>query len=311
MPFSPAFDDVYSALKSAVESALADLSGRCFRLDESRPAGRITDRLLSELSAADLCVADVTDGNANVMWELGFAMALRKPVIVIVQQGGSLPFDIKDLQSVFYDRGQLTSTLGQPLRRIVVDTLANTQGRSDGADQARSSELIGSLLQEMAALKIMVAEAVGQWKPPNTASMPVSRLAPLVGAWVSPETNSHIYARIVSGELVAPYCYGANTSLTGVYYAWRQTGDYWFGRFKWFDEFISGFAFLKPQSTTLLSGAWWSSEEENGPVLEFPPTKGGVVSTWRRAQDLEEPHWAVRFFEEVDREGLLGRIARI
>jgi hypothetical protein len=55
MPFAAEFDDVYQAIKGGVEDAVSETGGKCFRLDESRPAGRITDRLLTELRTAAFC----------------------------------------------------------------------------------------------------------------------------------------------------------------------------------------------------------------------------------------------------------------
>src|SRR5688500_18373493 len=100
MPFSREFDDVYAVIKTSVEGALSTSGGRCFRLDEARPAGRITDRLLTELQAASLCVADLTGNSPNVMWEVGYAMAMNKPMIIITQGLRELPFDLKDMQSL-------------------------------------------------------------------------------------------------------------------------------------------------------------------------------------------------------------------
>jgi hypothetical protein len=67
MPFAEEFDDVYGVIKQVVESATGTNDGRCFRLDEARPAGRITDRLLGELRSATLCVADITGAKPNVI----------------------------------------------------------------------------------------------------------------------------------------------------------------------------------------------------------------------------------------------------
>jgi nucleoside 2-deoxyribosyltransferase len=83
--FSPEFDDVYAVIKQTVESSTNTNNGRCFRRDETRQAGRITDRLLSELRAAIFCVADIAGNKPNVMWEIGFAMALAKPIIIVTQ----------------------------------------------------------------------------------------------------------------------------------------------------------------------------------------------------------------------------------
>jgi len=115
MPFASEFDDVYATIKGVIESSTMTQNGRCFRLDDARPAGRITDRLLSELRAATLCVADLTGNKPNVMWELGFAMALGKPTIVVTQTLDDLPFDIKDMQSIEYQRHHLNSSLSIPL----------------------------------------------------------------------------------------------------------------------------------------------------------------------------------------------------
>jgi hypothetical protein len=61
MRFAADFEDVYAVIKATVESSVGAKKGRCFRLDESRPAGRITDRLLAELRSATICIADLTD----------------------------------------------------------------------------------------------------------------------------------------------------------------------------------------------------------------------------------------------------------
>src|SRR6476469_6130066 len=123
MPFAQEFDDVYAIIKTSVESVTSAFGGKCFRLDEARPAGRITQRLLQELEAADLCIADITGCKPNVMWELGYAMALAKPTIIVTEHAADLPFDIKDMQSLEYQRARLSVSLGEPLKRMVVDTL--------------------------------------------------------------------------------------------------------------------------------------------------------------------------------------------
>ena len=92
----------------------------------------------------------------------------------------------------------------------------------------------------------------------TTKPQSVTELASLEGHWLDTESGSHAYAKLINGELVAPYCYGGNHKLTGVYFGWRKTGEYWFGRFKWLGTVISGFSFLKQESVDLLSGAWWS-----------------------------------------------------
>jgi hypothetical protein len=159
----------------------------------------------------------------------------------------------------------------------------------------------------------MVAQAVRAWNPDlqstgNTVQ-PQVRLDGLEGAWHSLETDSHIYAKIVNGELIAPYCYGGNDSLIGVYFGWKKAGEYWFARYAWLDGDISGFAFLKQQSVDVLTGAWWYDEDQ--PLNpDSPPEKYGVIATWQRMPTAELPAWALQFITEVERNGLPSRLIR-
>jgi nucleoside 2-deoxyribosyltransferase len=58
------------------------------------------------------------------MWEVGYAMALERPTIVVTQAINELPFDIRDMQALQYDRTRLNGTLGEPLRKMIVDTMS-------------------------------------------------------------------------------------------------------------------------------------------------------------------------------------------
>jgi hypothetical protein len=121
MPFDSSFDDVHDVIKSAV--AAVDMGLSVVRLDEFRAAGRISDDLVQEISTAAMCVADVTGGNPNVMWEVGFATALKKPLVVINQKKDRLPFDIADMRAVIYERSALAKTLKEPLTAAIRETL--------------------------------------------------------------------------------------------------------------------------------------------------------------------------------------------
>ena len=129
MPFAAEFDDVYSTIKDSVTAV--DSSMKVTRLDEIRAAGSITEDLLAEIRSSTICLADVTDANPNVMWELGFAAALGKPVIAISQGSDKLPFDIKDVRTLAYSRSSLTRTLRDPLAEVLEATLERYLSRLD------------------------------------------------------------------------------------------------------------------------------------------------------------------------------------
>ena len=312
MPFSGEFDDVYAAIKTNVEAVMSPKGGACVRLDEARPAGRITDRLLREIEAAAFCIADVTGNRPNVMWELGYAMALAKPTILLTQNISDLPFDVKDLQTLEYDRNHIARTLGRPLQNMILDTLAMMSAGTPTKDSLKlRDELVGALLAEVKALKSMLADVVTVWGPTRDAAP--SAVAPatsaLAGVWRNPESRSHFYARVVKNELVVPYCYAGDDELTGVYFGWRKTGDYWFARFIWLRQPVSGFAFVKVESVDTMTGAWWH-DHEVAATPSAPPPQAGVSARWERLPGEPFPAWATRFLDEVREEGLASRLTR-
>jgi hypothetical protein len=309
MPFDEEFDDVYSSVKASVEEA-APAGCRCLRLDESRPAGNITQRLVSELKVASFCVADLTGLRPNVMWELGYVMALTKPTLVITQDKASLPFDVFDLQKLEYDRKRLSRTLDVPLRSMVMDTLsAPRQTLARSKDE--QPDLIAQMRDELVSLRGMVSQVVQAWEPKSsdrTESPMPTALSRLEGAWSTDDSGTHLYSKIIDGDLIVPYCYRGNDGLTGVYYGWRRIGDFWFARFKWLDGSFRGFTFLRQDSVDVLHGAWWTSTDGED-VPTAPPNKSGVPSTWRRAASTLTADWAARFFREVKHNGLAGHLA--
>ena len=74
------------------------------RIDSKGGAGDITEGIIDMLLTAELVIVDLTDLNANVMYEMGIRQAWDLPLIPIIHgdQFGNLPFDIKDLNTVPY-----------------------------------------------------------------------------------------------------------------------------------------------------------------------------------------------------------------
>jgi hypothetical protein len=61
----------------------------------------IQSTIVNELMEADLVIADLTDHNPNVMFELGVRMAEDKPVVLIKAQGTGPLFDVDNMLRVF------------------------------------------------------------------------------------------------------------------------------------------------------------------------------------------------------------------
>lgn len=59
----------------------------------------ILQDIVEGIHQADVIIADLTGLNANVFYELGLAHAMNKKVIIITQDLGELPFDIKSYRA--------------------------------------------------------------------------------------------------------------------------------------------------------------------------------------------------------------------
>ena len=308
MPFAEEFDDVYATIKRSVEEAAPAYAGRCFRLDEHRPAGRIPHRLLVELKSATLCIADLTGTRPNVMWEVGYAMALECPTILLTQSLNEIPFDIREMETLTYERTRLSATLGKPLHKMILDTLTAHNNRV--VKMGDSAELAGELLKEMSELKGLVGQIVSAWDTNTTAQKSsITEINNFEGAWLDECSGSHFYIKMINGQMIIPYCYGDDNELTGIFYDWEKIGgEYWFGRFRWMRSAdISGFAFIKEEDANMLRGHWWMGEE-----LKFSPNsyreKNGVSLILHRLPDKRIPHWVAKFFNDVKKHGLIGLI---
>ena len=94
------FMGVYqSILKPAAQAAGYQVK----RADIGRMPGNITADIINDLANADMVIADLTGGNANVFFELGIRHVLRKSGTVhVVDKGDTIPFDIRQYRAVEY-----------------------------------------------------------------------------------------------------------------------------------------------------------------------------------------------------------------
>lgn len=124
MPFgAPWSNDVFSFITDAVGRLEGQLEA--VRADKINQLGRITDQIMGAIGATDIIIADITERNANVFWELGYAYALGKPCALLMRRGEEAPFDIYDHRRIDYG-----SPPGEADAQLLADILRTALGLS-------------------------------------------------------------------------------------------------------------------------------------------------------------------------------------
>lgn len=125
MPLRPEYDNTLRAIKRAVERVneqLDDVQYVCERIDEAREAVRVDEQIEERINRAKIVVADVTEPNPNVYYEIGYARGRGVTVIPIAAKGAELQFDVRQVRTEFYD---LTATNINELEKRI-ETFAAT-----------------------------------------------------------------------------------------------------------------------------------------------------------------------------------------
>jgi hypothetical protein len=101
MPFGSPVGDYY---RQIYEPAIKKAGMRPVRADDDIfGAGKIIDQIWDGINAAKVLVAEMTNRNPNVFYELGLAHALEKPVVLISSNEDDVPFDLKHIRVIYYN----------------------------------------------------------------------------------------------------------------------------------------------------------------------------------------------------------------
>jgi nucleoside 2-deoxyribosyltransferase len=147
-PNDKRYEDVF---RPAIEAA--DLNA--YRVDRDPSASILIDDVENKIRTSDACLADITTDNPNVWYELGYALAARKEVVLVCAEGRDrFPFDIQHRKVITYkaesprDFDKLKTEIADRLRA----RLAHRLEMEEVASGALAAPQAGLDPQQLAAL---------------------------------------------------------------------------------------------------------------------------------------------------------------
>jgi hypothetical protein len=94
-------------LKYIITPIASQFGYAVIRSDFLSEPGLISSQIIDHIIDADLVIADLTNNNPNVYYELAIRHVVQKPVILMIEKGGVIPFDIYTQRVLFYDLSDL------------------------------------------------------------------------------------------------------------------------------------------------------------------------------------------------------------
>jgi len=98
MPFSCELYYFYLHLESHISKNHKIL---CERADTTRQSESLWDKIKNKIERADFVIADITGCKPNVLYELGYAHAMKKPSIILTRDSiNDVPMDIRYIEII-------------------------------------------------------------------------------------------------------------------------------------------------------------------------------------------------------------------
>jgi hypothetical protein len=122
MPFGSPYDRYYA---NVYAPAVIEVGLEPLRADSLFRSTPIISDIWRFTRDATIMLADLSDKNPNVFYELGLAHAIGKPVILVSSNIEDVPFDLRALRVLIYDKDDESwgASLKQRIVRALMETL--------------------------------------------------------------------------------------------------------------------------------------------------------------------------------------------
>ena len=96
-------------LKHVISPAAEVCGYKATRADQISEPGMITSQVIQKIVDDPLVIADLTERNPNVFYELAIRHVIKKPLVQIIKKGEQIPFDVAGTRTIHVDHHDLDS----------------------------------------------------------------------------------------------------------------------------------------------------------------------------------------------------------
>lgn len=133
-------------LRHVISPAAKECGYDAIRADHIAEPGLITSQVIQHVVTDPLVIADLSERNANVYYELALRHALKKPLVQIINKGETLPFDIAGTRTITVDHRDLDSV--ETAKNEIINQIRSLEASSSEIDTPISVSLDLRLLRQ-------------------------------------------------------------------------------------------------------------------------------------------------------------------
>ncbi|HCH4195014.1 TPA: hypothetical protein NKW06_001267 [Vibrio parahaemolyticus] len=132
-------------IDAVIEPVCNNLGLQVFVAHRIETTGSITSQVIEHILDDDLVIVNLTELNPNVMYELGVRHAARLPVISLAQKGTSLPFDISDERTIFFENDMAGAHILKPQLEKMIGLALNDSEPDNPIYRVKTNKIMKEL----------------------------------------------------------------------------------------------------------------------------------------------------------------------
>lgn len=124
MPFTEPYLEIFNKIiKPTVESN----GFRCVKSDDISSLNPVIEDIGANINKASLIIADISENNPNVLYELGICHTIGKEVMILTQDSDHIPFNFRHLRTYPYSNEIASSEALKTNITSVIQNIKSTQ----------------------------------------------------------------------------------------------------------------------------------------------------------------------------------------